>query len=98
MGEVAAHAPPVVEDLPGGLGGAGVLVTELDVIVHEVADRLHARPAEGSAAEQLPRRLRQAIRLAVAAAEQEHQRLFRKLLHLVLLSRGRWDLELPAVL
>src|SRR6266700_4682283 len=40
VGEVAADALAFVEDLPGGLGGAGEFVAELDVLVNEVADRL----------------------------------------------------------
>ena len=54
MGEVAADALALVEGLPGGPGRARVLVAEGDVAVHEVADRLDARPAEWRGAEQLP--------------------------------------------
>ena len=45
VGEVAAHAPPLLVGVPGGPGRAGVLVAEGDVIVDVVADRLHAAPA-----------------------------------------------------
>ena len=43
--EVAADAGPVVEAAAGGAQRVGVLIVEGDVIVHEVDDRLHPRPA-----------------------------------------------------
>src|SRR6185436_13208232 len=47
MRVVAADALAIVEHVPRRLGRARVFVAEGDVLVDEVADRLHARPAEG---------------------------------------------------
>jgi hypothetical protein len=68
MREVAADTTPIVEGVERRFHGAGVFVTEDDVVVHEIADRLHALPTERRIREQLPRDVAQAIRLAVAAA------------------------------
>ena len=67
--------------------GARMLVAEGDVLVHEVADRLHPRPAERRLAEEAPGLVGQAVGLAVAAAEQEQQGFRRQVLNLVLAGR-----------
>src|ERR1700744_4251987 len=70
--EVAADAGPLAEAVQRGARGARGLVVELQVVVDEVADRLHASPAHRRAAEGVPRELHQlAVDLAIAAGEQE---------------------------
>ncbi len=78
MREVAAHTAALSQRLDRAAGRSGVLVAELDSIVDEVADRLNARPARRRLAEQIPRGLHQPVGLAVAAAQQEHQRVVRQ--------------------
>ena len=85
MGEVATHATAFLERFRRGLGGARVLVAKDDVRVHVVADRLHTRPAGRCFAEQVPGNFGQQIGIAIAAAQQKHQCLFRQRLHCVLL-------------
>ena len=76
--------------IPGRLGRARVLVAEFDAIMDVIADRLHQRPTLRSLAEQGPRRVRQAIGLAVAATEQIDQDLHRQVFQCMLLRlRGR---------
>ena len=80
---------PLVEGVQRRLRGAGMLVAEDDVVVHEVADRLHARPTQRRIREQFPRDVAQAVGLAVAAAQQEDESLFRQVLHVVLPGVGK---------
>ncbi len=84
MREVAADSAALHIGFVGGLGGARMLVAEGDVIMHEVADRLHARPAERRMPEQAPRIVGQAIGLAITAAEQKQHALDREVLDLML--------------
>ena len=84
MGEVPTHAGALLIGFPGGLGRTRVLVAEGEVVVDEVADRLHASPSGRRCREQAPGDLRQSVRLAITAAEQVQQRLFRQVLHRVL--------------
>src|SRR4029453_1401903 len=77
VGEVAADALAVGEDLQGGLRGAREFVAELDVLVDEIANRLHAPPAERGAGEQVPSDLGHLVGLAVPTSQEEHQRLLR---------------------
>src|SRR6516165_11341808 len=50
VSEVAAHAPLLGKTLRGAPGRIGVLISEPDVRVNEIADRLHPSPAGRSAA------------------------------------------------
>ena len=61
-----------------------MLVTERNVIMDEVADRLHPRPARRRVAEQPPSLVGQAIGLAVTAAEQKQYDFRRQVPNLVL--------------
>jgi hypothetical protein len=54
------------------------------VVVHEVANGLHPRPAERRLSEEAPSLIGKAIGLTVAAAEQEQQGFRRQVLDLVL--------------
>ena len=84
MGKVAANAAALCKGLESSSGGAGMLVAERQVVVHEVADGLHPWPAGRCVSEEAPGIVGQAIGFAVAAAEQEQQGLRRQVLHLVL--------------
>ena len=60
---------------------SALLVVERDVAMDVVADRLNAVPARRRLPEEVPRRLRQPVGVAVPAAEQEDQRLLGQVLH-----------------
>src|SRR5579883_3166487 len=81
MREIAAHTSLLVERLPRGAGRTGVRVVERDMVMNEVADRLHARPPSGGTTEQIPCDLGQSIGLAIATAQQKHQHVSRQILH-----------------
>ena len=66
--------------------GAGVLIAEADVMVDEVADVLHPRPAGRRLSEQSPGLVRKKFGLTVAAGKQEQQALRGQVLDLVLQS------------
>jgi hypothetical protein len=51
-----------------------MLIAELDVPVHKIADRLHARPSGRACAEALPGNLAELVGLAISAAEQVDER------------------------
>ena len=68
---IAADAGPLLESLPGRLRGAGVLVTEGDMLMDEIADGLDAFPSGGRLAEEVPSYLGQQIGLAISAPQQE---------------------------
>ena len=74
MLKIPAHAPPIVVDIHRRLGRAGIFVSELDVGMHPLHHRPHALPRQRRLAEQIPRRLRQAIDLAIPARQQKRQR------------------------
>src|SRR5580693_2873809 len=81
---VAAHPPALGVCFIGRSGGAGMLVAERYVILDEVADRLHPRPAGRRIAEQAPRLVAETIGLAVPAAEQKQDDFRRQVSNLVL--------------
>jgi hypothetical protein len=64
--------------LERGPRGAGVVVTENDVLVHEVADGLNAAPSRANVFEHVPGDLTQSVRLAVAAAQQIDEAIVRQ--------------------
>ena len=80
MREVAAYAALFAIGLGGGAGRPRQPVVEGDVIVHEIADRLNARQAKRRVAEQPPRLVRQQVAFAIAAGQQEQQRIGRQVL------------------
>src|SRR5438552_18507016 len=67
---VAANAVALHVRFERSSGGARVLVAEGQMVVYEIADGLHPRPAERRMSEQAPGLVGQAIGLAVAAAQQ----------------------------
>ncbi len=97
MGEVAAHAPALVEHVERRLGGVRVLVTEGDVGVDKIADRLHPPPAARGIAKQRPGGFREQVGLAIPAAEQKQQRLGRQIGDRGLAGRGDEGIALTAV-
>src|SRR5712692_5187633 len=54
VGVVPADAFSLVENLPGRLGRAGMLVAKEDMVMDEIADRLDTSPPRGRISEQLP--------------------------------------------
>ena len=72
---VGVNADALVVSLESRAGGARLVVVEADVVVSEVADSLHPRPAGLGGAEELPGEVEHAVALAEAAREQEDQRL-----------------------
>src|SRR6266404_705388 len=98
MRVVPANALSFVERFRGSLGWARELITECDVLIDEVADRLHAWPARHSVAKQIPGDSGQVLGIAVAAAEQIHQRFFRQRLHSVLLRIRHDRFSQPAII
>src|SRR4029453_227479 len=97
VGVVAAHASALLVGLPRRLGGAGMLVAELNVVMDEIADRLDAPPTCGRVAEQAPGDLGQAVGLAVATAEEKDDRLVGQFLDRLLRRRGGHHVERAAV-
>ena len=74
-----------------------MLVAERDVTVHEIADRLHPRPAGRRFLEQLPGDVRKPVGLAIAAAEQIDQRIRGQILDRVLSGRSKHRIGQAAV-
>src|SRR6185295_19649373 len=79
-GIVAADALAFLISLPRRLAGARMLISERDMTVHEIADRLDPRPARRRFLEQLPGNFRKPVGLAITAAEQMHQGVRGKIL------------------
>src|SRR5207245_11462066 len=67
--KVAAYTRPLLVDVAGALERTGELVAKLDILVHPVADGLHARPAKPGLAEEGPGDVREFIDVTVAAAQ-----------------------------
>ena len=61
--------------LGGGAVIARMVIAELEMAVHIVADRLHLLPAALNAAEMRPGEIGELLRVAIAAAHQEQQRV-----------------------
>ena len=87
VGVVAAHPFAFLEGLPGGSGRSGVLIAERNVPVDVVADGLDAAGARRRHAEQVPRNAGQPVGFAVAASQQEYERLLRECFHRMLVLR-----------
>src|SRR5215207_7364465 len=85
MGVVTADPALLGVSLSGCAGRARVLVAERDMVVDEVADRLHPHPAGRRRREQPPSLVRQAVGFAVPAAEQKQQRVYGQRLNRMLL-------------
>ena len=75
MGKVPADPDAVGMSFGSGAIAPGVMVTKFDVVMHVVADRLHALPAPIDAAELGPCEVGKFLRIAVAAPQQIQQRL-----------------------
>ena len=97
MGEVAAHAPLLDIGVIRGAADMGMLVAEGDMLVDEIADRLHQPPTFTHLAESRPGDVRQAVGLAIAAAEQINQRVDGQRIERELRGEGRDGVRLAAV-
>jgi hypothetical protein len=84
MRVVAANAAAFLVCFERRSGGAGVLIAEDYVIVHEVADRLHPGPTKRSVSEEPPSLVGQTIGLTVTTAKQKQYDFRRQMLNLVL--------------
>ena len=71
MREIAADPEALAIAFGSGARVAGELVTELDVVVDEITNRLHPAPAERGVAEELPGGVLENIHFAVTAGQQE---------------------------
>ncbi len=78
MGKVPADTDAFVETFIGGAGVAGVLVSEGDVVVHEIANGLDAGMAAEDRVELAPGKIHQFFGFAVARAEEELQAVVRE--------------------
>ena len=97
MGVVAADADASRVALGGRAGRAGLLVVEVDVVVDEVADGLHAWPARRGGAKEAPGEVEHAVTFAEAAGEEEDQGLVGQLLYRVLAGIGDYRVGQTAV-
>src|SRR5205814_6118363 len=79
--KVAANAGLVVVRFQCRTRHARVLVTENDVSMDIVADRLHAAPSRGRLPKKIPGDFGETIGFAVPASEQEEQRFLWQVLH-----------------
>ena len=74
MGKVPADADALGMSFGRGVVASGMMVTKFDMVMHVVADRLHAPPAPIDAAELGPCEVGKFLRIAVAASQQIQQR------------------------
>ena len=89
MREIPAHSGLFTQNVMRRLGGSAEAVAKGDVVVHEVADRLHPRPAGLEMPERLPRELSELISVAIAAGGQEGQDFVRQILNRMLDCPGK---------
>ncbi len=97
MGKVPADPFAAFIGRQGRFDGAGASVVETHMAVHEITDRLHPPPARGSPVEQGPGQIVEQITFAVAAREQEQQRVFRQSVHRHLLQRWQHRIGLTRI-
>ena len=69
MGVIATDTHALIVGFERGLGRTSMLVAKRKMPMHEIANRLHARPAQWRLPEQRPCRLGESIGFAVAAPE-----------------------------
>ena len=74
VGKVPADADALGMSFGRGAVAPGMVVTKFDMVMHVVADRLHALPAPINAAELGPCEVGKFFRIAVAAPQQIQQR------------------------
>jgi hypothetical protein len=77
MGEVPADADAFVHGIAGATSWARVGITKADLRMNEIADRLHTQGA-GQLSELRPGEIGELVAIAIAAREQEQQRLVGK--------------------
>ena len=81
MREVAADTEPLFQTLHSGARRARMRVAEFEMIVDEIENRLHARPARFHVAELRPGETAELVDLAIPATPEIAQRLIRQFLH-----------------
>ena len=81
MREVAADAEPLFQTFRGATRRAGMRIAEFQMIVHEVENRLHARPAGFHGAELRPGETSELIDLAITTADEIAQHISGQFLH-----------------
>jgi hypothetical protein len=74
MSKIPADADALGMSFGSHAVAARVVVAEFNVVMHVVADRLHALPAAIDTAEQRPREVGKFLRVAVAAPQEVYQR------------------------
>jgi hypothetical protein len=89
VGEIPAHAHTLNMTLEGGTVAARVLISERDVVMHVIADRLHALPAADDAAKLRPRQAEKFFRVAVAAHQKINYCVIWQTINFSLLGVGR---------
>jgi hypothetical protein len=67
MGEVAAYTNAFMQGIAGAAGGARIRVTEADLRVHEIANRLHPLAAAQSHPEIRPGEISELVAVAIPA-------------------------------
>src|SRR6202035_1553038 len=77
MCEVATDASLLRKGPRGASGAISILIAERDVLVNEIADRLHPAPARGGAAEQRPGPVHHQVGFTITAAEEVYQGVVR---------------------
>src|SRR5204862_4152546 len=87
VSKVAAHAPLLGKTSRSAPCRIGVLISERDMPVNEITDRLHPSPAGRGAAKKLPCLIHHQVGLAIPAGKQEHQCVMRQVGYGMLLSR-----------
>ena len=69
MREVAAYANAFMHGIAGAAGGTRIGITESDLCVHEIANRLHALAATGHHPEIRPGEIGELVAIAIPALE-----------------------------
>jgi len=69
MREVAAYTNAFMQGIAGAAGGARIRITEADLRVHEIANRLHALAAAQHHPEIRPGEIREIVAIAIPTLE-----------------------------
>ena len=77
MGKIAADTKTFAKCVVSGTGWPGERIAEGQVIMYEIANRLHFCPAAGNIAEVGPGKIAEQIGFAIAAGEQKSERVGR---------------------
>src|SRR5215208_6082326 len=97
MSKVAADAKALFMPIPRRARRTGIRIAEGQAVVHIVADRLNPLPPWPHVAEARPGGIREAIGLAVSAAEKKLERLRGQVLDRNLTRTGHRQIRLAAI-